>query len=145
MKKTRIIFLCIGNSARSQMAEAFLRRLAGDYFEVYSAGFEEKPIHPLTYKVMAELGYDLSGQSSKNLKQYLGKIHFGIIITVCDRAEKVCPIFPGTSTRLYWPFEDPAAYEGSEQDRLQKFREIRNQIQARVKLFLKERKIPFAP
>jgi arsenate reductase len=142
MKKTRIIVLCTGNSARSQMAEAFLRRYAGDHFEVYSAGFEPKPIHPLTYRVMNELGYDLNQQSSKDLKQYLGKIHFGIVITVCAKAEKVCPIFPGVSTRLFWPFEDPVAFQGTDEKKINKFREVRDQIQKQVREWLQEQGIP---
>ncbi|MFX1295737.1 MAG: arsenate reductase ArsC [Promethearchaeota archaeon] len=142
MKKTRIIFLCTGNSARSQMAEAFLRKLAGDYFEVYSAGFEPQPINPLVYKVMDELGYDLSGQYPKALDQYLGQVHFGIIITVCAKAEKKCPTFPGVSNRLFWDLEDPAAIEGTEGEKLSKFREVRDKIKNRLMNFLKERNIP---
>src|SRR5208283_2977803 len=88
LEKTKVIFLCTGNSARSQMAEAFLRRYAGNHFEVYSAGFDPRPIHPYTIQVMGELGYDLSGQHPKDLAQYLGKVHFGIVITVCVKAEE---------------------------------------------------------
>jgi arsenate reductase len=123
------------------MAEAFLRKYAGDTFEVYSAGFELKPINPYTIKVMEELGYDLSAHSSKELKQYLGKVHFGVVITVCDKAEERCPTIPGVGTRLYWPFEDPAAFEGSEAEQLSKFREIRDQIDEKLKSWLKERNI----
>ncbi len=101
MKNTKVLFLCTRNSARSQMAEAFLRKYAGDHFEVYSAGFEPKEINPLTIKVMEENGYDLSKHTSKPLSQYLGKIHFGVIITVCDKAEERCPTIPGFGTRLY--------------------------------------------
>jgi arsenate reductase (thioredoxin) len=123
------------------MAEAFLKKYAGDSFEVYSAGFEPKPINPLTVKVMKEAGLDLSSQSSKDLKQFLGNIHFGVVITVCDKAEKNCPTMPGVSTRLYWPFEDPAAFVGSEEEKLAKFREVRDQIDAKIKEWLKERGI----
>lgn len=141
MKKTKILFLCTGNSARSQIAEAFFRKYAGDYFEIYSAGFNPRGIHPYTKKVMEELGYDLKGQTSKNLSQYLGKIHFGIIITLCAKAEKSCPIFPGSVTRLFWPFDDPAAVQGSEETKLAKFREVRDQIEKKIKGWLNERKI----
>jgi arsenate reductase len=139
MSKTRVLFLCTGNSARSQMAEAFLRRYGGDRFEVYSAGLEpERGIHPLTLKVMQEIGFDMQGHYAKDIREYLGKVHFGYLITVCDRAEQSCPIFPGMGVRLHWPFEDPAAFQGSEEEKLAKFREVRDQIEARVKAWLKE-------
>jgi len=142
MKKTKIIFLCTGNSARSQMAEAILRKMAGDYFEVYSAGFEPKKIHPMTIKVMEEDGYDLRSHASKSLEHYLGKVHFGIIVTVCSNAEKLCPTFPDVSTRLFWDLEDPAAYMGSEEQKLNKFREIQDVIKEKLKKLLMERDIP---
>ena len=139
MKKTRVLFLCTGNSCRSQMAEAFLRKYAGDKYEVYSAGLKAQGIHPKTIQVMKEIGIDLSEQESKSLKKYLGKKHFGYLITVCARAEEECPIFPDVSTRLYWPFDDPRAAEGSEEEILNKFREVRDQIEKRIKEFLEER------
>ncbi|HVP17214.1 MAG TPA: arsenate reductase ArsC [candidate division Zixibacteria bacterium] len=142
MDKTKVIFLCTGNSARSQMAEALLRKYAGEHFEVYSAGFDPQPINPLTVKVMNEIGLDLSSQYSKGLKQFLGKTHFGIVITVCADAEEKCPTMPGVSTRLYWPFEDPAKGLGTEEEKLAKFREVRDQINAKIKTWLKERGIP---
>jgi arsenate reductase len=123
------------------MAEAFLRKYAGEHFEVYSAGFDPQPINPLTVKVMNEIGLDLSSQYSKNLNQFLGKTHFGIVITVCAHAEEVCPTIPGVSTRLYWPFEDPAKYHGTEAEKLAKFREVRDQIERKIKTWLKERGI----
>ena len=140
-KKTRIIFLCTGNSARSQMGEAFLRHYASEYFEVYSAGFDAKGIHPLTKKVIEERGVDLSGHSSKNLDQYLGQIHFGITITVCDKAEEICPSYPSMGTRLFWPFPDPAAYEGSDEEKLDKFRQVRDAIETKVLEWLTSRGI----
>ena len=91
------------------MAEAFLRRHGGEWFEVFSAGLEPKGINPFTRQVMAEKGYDLAGHRSKDVFEFLGKTHFGTIITVCSNAEERCPIFPGIATRLYWPFDDPAA------------------------------------
>jgi len=123
------------------MAEAFLRKYAGDYFEVYSAGFEPQPIHPYVFKVMKELGYDLSGQSPKSIKQYLGKLHFGIVITLCAKAEKECPKIPGVGSRLYWPFEDPAEFQGSEEEKLAKFKEVRDKIHEQIKAWLAERGI----
>ncbi|HMN60973.1 MAG TPA: arsenate reductase ArsC [Anaerolinea sp.] len=131
--KRRVLFLCTGNSARSQMAEAFLRRYAGNRFEAHSAGLEPKGMNPLTSQVMAEIGYDLSGQSSKGVDVYLGKMMFQYLITVCDQAEKNCPsTWPGVSHRLHWSFEDPAAYEGSDEGKLAKFREVRDQIEAQI-------------
>ena len=142
MKRTKVLFLCTGNSARSQMAEAFLRYYAGNHFEVFSAGFDPKGIHPYTFKVMEELGYTLKGHTSKNLSQYLGKIHFGIIITVCAKAEKSCPTFPGTATRLFWPFNDPAAVQGTDAEKLSEFRQVRDQIHLKIRDWLKERNLP---
>ncbi len=139
MKKTRVLFLCTGNSARSQMAEAFLRKYAGDRFEVYSAGLEPaRGVHPLTIKVMEELGYDMSGHYAKDVRQFVGQLHFGYVITVCDRAEQSCPIFPGITQRLHWSLEDPAAFEGDEQAKLAKFREVRDQVEAHVKAWVEE-------
>jgi len=139
MNKINVIFLCTGNSARSQMAEALLRRHGGEHFEVYSAGLEPKGIHPLTQRVMDEIGVSLSGQWSKNVSDYLGKKHFGYLITVCSDADAKCPTtFPGVGQRLHWFFEDPAAVSGSEAEALAKFREVRDQIRARVLDWLKE-------
>lgn len=142
MSKARVLFLCTGNSARSQMAEALLRKYAGDHFEVYSAGLEPKGLNPYTIKVLEEIGVDTSQHYSKTLDTFMGKVHFGYLITVCSNAEENCPVFPGMGVRLHWPFEDPAAYEGSEEETLQKFREVRDQIDARVRQWLKEMDIP---
>ena len=137
MDKQRVLFLCTSNSARSQMAEAFLRKYAGDRFEVHSAGLEPKAIHPLTVKVMEEAGFDMSGHRSKGIENYLGKVLFQYLITVCDDAEKNCPtVWPGVSTRLHWSFEDPAKFEGSDEQKLAKFRQVRDLIDARVKAWL---------
>ena len=138
MKKLRVLFLCTGNSARSQMAEALLRKLAGDRYEVHSAGLEPTVIHPLTVKVLEEIGIDASKQYAKPLTDYLGKTHFSYLITVCSKAEERCPIFPGVGQRLHWPFEDPAAFEGNEEEKLAFFRSIRDQIQAKVQHWLSE-------
>lgn len=140
MSKIRVLFLCTGNSARSQMAEAFLRSYAGDRYEAYSAGLEPKEIHPLTKKVMDEIGVDISGQHSKSVLEYMGKIHFGYLITVCSEADKNCPTtFPGISQRLRWDLEDPVKFIGTEEQKLNKFREIRDQIKNRVEQWVGDR------
>ena len=138
IRKPRILFLCTGNSARSQMAEAFMRKYGGDKFEVFSAGLEPKEIHPLAIQVMKEIGVSLDGQYSKPLTLYMGKVHFSYLITVCDNAEKQCPIFPGMGTRLHWSFEDPAAFQGTQEEKLIKFRSIRDGIEVKVKEWLSE-------
>ena len=134
--KIRVLFLCTGNSARSQMAEAFLRFYGGDRFEAHSAGLEPKGINPYTRRVLAEVGLDMSGQSSKDLTVYLGKTHFGYLITVCSNAEARCPIFPGVANRLYWPFDDPAAVEGTDEEKLAAFRRVRDAIEIRILAWL---------
>jgi arsenate reductase len=139
MSQTRVIFLCTGNSARSQMAEGFLRKYAPRRFEAHSAGLEPKPLHPLTVKVMEEVGVDMSGQKSKGFETYLGKVHFEYLITVCDEAEKNCPtVWPGVNNRLHWYFEDPAAMIGTEEEKLAKFRQVRDQIDQKVKAWVVE-------
>jgi arsenate reductase len=140
MPEPRVLFICTGNSARSQMAEALLRRHGGDRFEVFSAGLEPKGINPFTRQVMAEQGYDLAGQRSKDVFEFLGKVHFGHIITVCSNAEARCPIFPGIAYRLHWPFDDPAAVEGGDEAKLAAFRRVRDQIEARILAWLAETK-----
>ena len=132
MRKPKVLFLCTGNTARSQMAEAWLRKYAGDRMEVYSAGLEPGTIHPFTVSVMEQAGLDMSKHYSKSLKEYLGKVHFSYLITVCDKAEEKCPIFPGMGQRLFWPFEDPAAYQGSDEQRLAKFRDVRDLIEEKL-------------
>ena len=143
MNKIKVLFLCTGNSARSQMAEAFLRRLAGDRFEVHSAGLEPKSINPWTVRAMEDIGYDLSGQRAKDVNEYLGKQHFGYLITVCVHAEEHCPkTFLGVSERIHWPIDDPAAFVGSEVDTLEEFRRARDEIAARIEAWLIELGIP---
>jgi arsenate reductase len=139
-KRPQVLFLCTHNTARSQMAEALLKKHAGDRFEVYSAGYEPTDINPFTRQVMAEMGLDLGSQYAKGVKEYLGKINFAYVIIVCDRAEKTCPIaFPSIlRQRLFWPFEDPVAFEGTEEEKLAKFREIRDQIDRRILQWLRE-------
>ena len=137
MSKTKVLFLCTGNSVRSQMAEAFLKRHGGDRYEAYSAGTEPKGINPYTERVMKEIGVNVSGQYSKHVKEYMGKIHFAYVITLCDEAEKSCTaIFPGIGQRLRWSFEDPAAFVGSDDEKLAKFREVRDRIEQEIKEWL---------
>jgi arsenate reductase len=137
-EKTRVLFLCTGNSARSQMAEALLRRHCEDLFEVYSAGLAPREIHPYARRVLAEVGIDMAGQYAKNLDMYLGRMHFGYVITVCSRAEEQGPTVPGMSVRFYWPLEDPAAATGTDEEVLAVFRRVRDQIEARVIAWLQE-------
>lgn len=133
-----VLFLCTGNSARSQMAEAFLRHYAPEKYEVFSAGLEPKQINPFTIQVMQERGFDLSHHYSKGVKEFLGKKHFHFLVTVCDDAEKNCPtVWPGVNQRLHWSFEDPAAFEGNDSEKLEKFRAIRDQIEAKIVNWLK--------
>jgi arsenate reductase len=124
------------------MAEAFLRKYAGDAFEPHSAGLEPAGINPFTIKAMEEIGVDMSPHVSKGLSEYMGKTHFSYLITVCASAEEKCPsTFPGMGQRLHWPFEDPAAAEGTDDQNLSKFREIRDQIGDRVKGWLSEKEV----
>ncbi|MBN1141028.1 MAG: arsenate reductase ArsC [Deltaproteobacteria bacterium] len=137
MSKTRVLFLCTGNSARSQMAEAFVRKYASAKFEAYSAGLDPKGINPFTVQAMSEVGIDVSNQTSKGIDAYLGKVHFQYLITVCDDAEKNCPtVWPGVNQRLHWSFEDPAKFEGPEGEKLAKFRHVRDQIEKRIKAWI---------
>jgi arsenate reductase (thioredoxin) len=139
MNKQRVLFLCTGNSARSQMAEAFLRKYAGEVFEPYSAGLEPKGVNPLTIKVMDEAGIDISDQTSKDIDTYLGKTRFQYLITVCDDADQNCPTsLPGINARMHWSFEDPARFEGSEEEKLAKFREVRDLIEKKVQEWVAE-------
>lgn len=136
----KVLFLSSANSARSQMAEAFLRALAGDAFEAYSAGSVPRDLHPLAVAVMAERGIDLGEQRPKGLQEFIGRAQFDHVITVCDRTEKACLVFPGKGTREYWPLADPARAEGSYEARLARFREVRDHIEARVRRWLEERR-----
>jgi len=141
MGKAKVLFLCTGNSARSQMAEAFLRKYAGERYEAFSAGLEPKGINPYIIQVMCEIGIDLSRHTSKHLSQFLGKTSFAYVITVCDQAEKNCPYFPGADVRLHWSFEDPAAFKGTPEETLAKFREVRDQIDAQLRGWIAEQGI----
>lgn len=138
-RKPAVIFLCTGNSCRSQMAEALLRKHAGHLFDIFSTGLDPRPIPPETYQAMEEIGLDISQQKPTNILNFLGKKYFHYVITVCSNAESRCPIFPGALYRLYWPFEDPAKAVGSKEERLKKFREVRDQIEARILAWLREK------
>ena len=131
MKKTKVLFLCTRNSARSQMAEGLLRHLAGDRFEVYSAGTEATFVRPEAIAAMAELGVDISGQESETLDRYLDE-PFDHVVTVCDDANEACPFFPGAKNRLHWSFRDPSRATGSDEERLGVFREVRDEILDRI-------------
>ena len=125
MEKTKVLFLCTHNSARSQMAEGLLRHLAGDRFEVMSAGTEATHVRPLAVRAMDEVGIDISGQESKTLDRYVGE-PFDYVITVCDEANEACPFFPSAAERLHWSLPDPAAAQGTEEERLEVFRSVRD-------------------
>ena len=139
MRKQRVLFLCTQNSARSQMAEGFLREMAGDRFEVHGAGIDPTDeVHPCAVEAMSEVGIDISDQYPKGLRTYLGKMGFNYLIIVCARAEKRCPkTFPGVGTRLVWPFEDPRRDEEIPYDSmLERFRKVRDEIELKIKDWL---------
>lgn len=134
MGKERVLILCTGNSARSQMAEGLLRHDAGGRFEVESAGTKPGQVRPEAVAVMKELGIDISGHRSKSVDEFAGQ-NFDYVLTVCDNAKESCPIFPGHANRLHRNFEDPAAAPGSEQERLAVFRRVRDEIRDFLRRF----------
>jgi arsenate reductase len=145
MSKPVVLFLCTGNSARSQMAEGFLRHEAGESFDVYSAGTEPKGVNPLAVRVMREVGIEIGGHRSKHLREYLGRLPVRYLIIVCSDADRACPAsWPGVSQRLLWPFDDPAAAEGTEDEKLTAFRRVRDQIGTRIREWLREIGAPVA-
>jgi arsenate reductase len=131
MERKRVLFLCTHNSARSQMAEGFLRSLGGDRFEAHSAGTEASHVRPLAIQVMREVGVDISGQESKTLDRYLRQ-PFDAVITVCDDANESCPVFVGARRRLHWSFPDPSQATGSKEEQLAAYRGVRDAIRARI-------------
>jgi arsenate reductase len=133
--KARVLFLCTGNSCRSQMAEGFLRHLGGDRFDVVSAGTDPTPLKQDAVDAMAEVGIDISTHTSKAVRPFLGQ-HFAYVITVCDRAIERCPIFPGAVHRLEWPFPDPAVVDGPQDVRKATFRSVRDGIRDQVEALL---------
>lgn len=134
-RKMRVLFLCTGNSCRSQMAEGFLRHLAGDRFESLSAGTHPSTLNPLAVKAMAEVGIDISAQTSKSPDAF-GDLPMDCVVTVCDRAKESCPVYPASTRHLHWSFEDPAEAEGTEAERMRVFRKVRDQIRAQIEGFL---------
>jgi arsenate reductase len=135
MKKTRILVLCTGNFARSQMGEGLFREEGGDDYEVFSAGTKPSRVRPEAIAVMREINIDISGNRSKSVDEFAGQL-FDYVVTVCDNARDTCPVFPGATERIHWSLEDPAAVQGTEEERLAAFRRIRDQLHERVKGFL---------
>ena len=133
-QKRRILILCTGNSARSQMAEGLWRHFTGGRDEVFSAGTKPSRVRPEAIAVMREIGIDISGHRSKSIDEFLDQV-FDTVITVCDNANESCPVFPGITQRLHWPFPDPAAVEGAEPERLRAFREVRDRISEQIRDF----------
>jgi arsenate reductase len=134
--KKRVLILCTGNSARSQMAEGLLRHDAGERFEVESAGTKASFVRPEATAVMSELGIDVSGHRSKNVEEFEGQ-QFDYVITVCDNARESCPVFFGKAKKLHHDFEDPAALTGSEEERLARFRRVRDELRGFLREFSK--------
>jgi arsenate reductase len=135
VRKERVLFLCTHNSARSQMAEAWLRALAGDRYEVASAGTEATRVHPLAVRAMAEAGVGLGGHTSKTLDRFVGE-RWDWVITVCDAANEACPLFPGAAHRLHWSFDDPSRVTGADEARLATFRRVRDEIRTTLAAWL---------
>lgn len=134
-KKTRVLFLCTGNSSRSQMAEGFLRSWAGNKYDVQSAGISPSSLNPLAMRAMQEIGVDISKQKSKSVELFL-KQEFDYIITVCDQAKESCPNFPGETKKIHWSFKDPAIASGDEDEKMKVFRKVRDQIAEKIKGFI---------
>ena len=135
MNKKRVLILCTGNSARSQMAEGLLRDLAGDKFEVESAGTIASFVRPQAIAAMAEIGIDISEHRSKCLDEFLDT-EFEYVITVCDNANESCPVFPGNARRIHWSFDDPAEVKGDDEEVAEVFRRVRNEISERLRSFV---------
>ena len=135
-EKKRVLILCTGNSARSQMAEGLLRHDSGGDFEVASAGVEASFVRPQAIKVMSEIGIDISNHHSKSVEEFLGQ-EFDYVITVCDNANERCPVFTGNVKRIHWSLDDPAAVTGEEEVKLETFRRVRDEIRERLRGFVK--------
>ena len=134
MTRERLLVLCTGNSARSQMAEGLFREALGDRFDVFSAGTKPTSVRPEAIAVMREIGIDISSHRSKSVDEFAGQ-EFRYVITVCDNARESCPVFPGKTERIHWSFEDPAAVAGTQAERESAFRRIRDQIAGRIREF----------
>ena len=137
-KSPKVLFLCIANSCRSQISEAWLRILGGNRFEVYSAGLDPHGVNPFAKVVMQEVGYDMSEHRSKHIDLYIGKIQFDYLISVCGEAERNCPYFPGMGQRIHWEIEDPGAFEGSDDQKIMVFRQTRDLIKAKIEDWLSD-------
>ena len=138
MNKKRVLFVCVHNSARSQMAEAFLKQMAGDRFEVESAGLEPGMLNPVVVEVMKEVGIDISQNLTKSVFEFYkqGK-QYDYVITVCDESQSgACPVFPGKGERLHWGFDDPSSFQGSPEERLAKTRVVRDKIRKKIEEWL---------
>ena len=135
MVKQKVLFICVHNSARSQMAEAYLKQLASDRFEVESAGLEPGKLNPIVVEVMKEVGIDISQNKTKSVFDFFkqGK-QYDYVVTVCDESQSgACPVFPGKGERLHWGFADPSQFKGSWEDKVKQTREVRNQIESKIK------------
>jgi|KBSSwiStaDraftv2_1062776.scaffolds.fasta_scaffold54225_5 arsenate reductase len=132
--KKRVLILCTGNSARSQMAEGILRSIAGDRFDVASAGVAPSRVRPEAVEAMRDIGVDISTHRSKSVDEFLEE-PFDYVITVCDNAKESCPVFPGNAERIHWSFDDPAAYEGTDDEKLSEFIRVRDQIFEKLRIF----------
>jgi arsenate reductase len=140
VEKQKVLFICVHNSARSQMAAALLNKMCGEFFEAHSAGIEPGTINPLVIQVLQENGIDISGNKTQRVLDVWksGQI-FELVVTVCSEAEaEGCPIFPGLTTRLHWPFDDPSKFTGPEEERLQKTRLLRDRIHSQIESFCRE-------
>ena len=133
--KLRVLILCTGNSARSQMAEGLLRHLGGTRYEVFSAGTKPAGVNPLAIEAMREVGIDISTQRSKSVAEFAGQ-EFAAVITVCDNAAEECPIFPGAPQRAHWSLTDPAAVSGMKEEKLGAFRKVREELERRIQAFV---------
>jgi arsenate reductase len=134
-QKHRVLILCTGNSVRSQMAEGLLRHLSAGQHDVYSAGTSPIGVNPLAIEAMREIGIDISGHRSKPVSEFEGQ-HFATVITVCDSAAQQCPVFPGAPERIHWSIWDPGAATGTHEERLQAFRQVRDDLQSRLRSFV---------
>lgn len=134
--RKRVLIICTGNSCRSQMAEGLLRAISKELIEVESAGTHPCYVHPVAIEVLKEIGIDISSHTSKSVDRFI-KQQFDYVITVCDSAKERCPYFPGAKSRLHIPFEDPVGFQGTDEERMNKFREVRDEIKKRMEQFIK--------
>ena len=133
-RKSRVLFLCTHNAARSQMAEGILRNLSHGTVDVFSAGTEPTEVHPLAVQALREMAIDIGGQRSKHVGEFAGQA-FDFVVTLCDSARELCPVFPGDPERIHWSFPDPGAVEGTEFERLRAFKRIATELTMRLRSF----------